>query len=72
MALKSAQDAQSLANTKRDQVKKTLEETEKLLAQAQENVKGPTEELLTAQKLASSSQNNLNRWKAEQINLTRQ
>ena len=71
MALKSAQDEQSLANTKHDQVKKTLEETEKLLAQAQENVKGPAEELLTAQKLASSSQNNLNRWKAEQINLTR-
>ena len=70
-SLKQSQANQATATTKRDQTKNNLLNSEKLLAQAKEEIKKPATEVSRAEATVKSSQNNLSKWKAESINFTR-
>ena len=69
--MKHSQANQASATTKRDQTKNNLLDSEKLLAQAKEEIKKPATEVSQAEATVKSSQNYLSKWKAESINLTR-
>jgi chromosome segregation ATPase len=69
--LKQSQANQASATTKRDQTKNNLLNSEKLLAQAKEEIKKPATEVSQAESAVKSSQNYLSKWKAESINFTR-
>ena len=70
-SLKQIQVNQASATTKRDQIKNNLLNSEKLLAQAKEEIKKPATEVSKAEATVKSSQNHLSKWKAESINFTR-
>jgi hypothetical protein len=69
--LKMSQANQASATSKRDQTKNNLLNSEKLLAQAEEEIKKPATEVSQGEATVKSSQNHLSRWKAESINFTR-
>ncbi|MBD37031.1 MAG: hypothetical protein CMI28_03015 [Opitutae bacterium] len=70
-SLKQSQANQASATTKRDQTKNNLLNSEKLLAQAKEEIKKPATEVSQAEATVKSCQNHLSKWKAESINFTR-
>ena len=70
-SLKHSQANQASVTTKRDQTKNNLLNSEKLLAQAKEEIKKPATEVSKAEATVKSSQNHLSKWKAESINFTR-
>lgn len=70
-SLKQSQANQASVTTKRDQTKNNLLNSEKLLAQAKEEIKKPATEVSKAEATVKSSQNHLSKWKAESINFTR-
>ena len=70
-SLKQSQANQASATTKRDQTKNNLLNSEKLLAQAKEEIKKPATEVSQAEATVKSSKNYLSKWKAESINFTR-
>ena len=70
-SFKQSQANQTSATTKRDQSKNNLLNSEKLLAQAKEEIKKPATEVSKAEATVKSSQNHLSKWKAESINFTR-
>jgi WD40 repeat protein len=68
---KDALQSQTSVTTNRDQAKRILADSEKLLTQAKEKIKEPASEGIRAQEQVNSSEKNLSKWNAEKINFTR-